>query len=532
MTNPHILTIFFKEEKMKKRFGGFSMIIALFLLVMVPMGLTVEPGEAPDDKKPSSITPQSIEPIITERGEISLSIDGLGTLYETGIIQVEKPAGATVRRAFMAAASTGFNGYTIPDGDIMINGVGVNWDIVIPNSIQSYNHWADVTSIVKPTIDSAPPGRIDLTVTEYNTSAIDGEILAVIFDDPNQTAESTVVLLFGAQDIAGDTFAIGLAEPIDLTDPDLRVDMSLGISFGHQGGNQYSEVDVNGIRMTSWAGGEDDGNDQNGALITVGGLDDSNANPPDPFAQPADDFRYDDELYDLKPFVETGDTNIIVDTINPSNDDNIYFAALNLSTAAVVGEGITLTPISDSKPVGSDHTVTGTVQDDLGNPIEGTLVTFEILSGPHAGLTDTDTTDSNGQAIFTYTGTSPGIDVLQASFVDSQGNTQTSNEVTCEWISDEELGAIAGCVTDCETQVNPIDGAFVGIIWRPMADGDASITCKIWTHTDEKGCYEISDLEPGVYWLISITKGYRLHIAKLEVKAGETTWHDFCLELR
>src|SRR5262249_17268562 len=161
-------------------------------------------------------------------------------------------------------------------------------------------------------------------VAENNAvSLIDGEVLAVIFDDPAQTTDNTVALLFGAQSTSGDTFSVLLGDPIDKTDPNLSLDMSLGISFGFQPSSpsQYSQVDVNGQRLTSSAGAQDDGESQNGALLTVGGLDDSDANPADPFIHSTDP-RYDDELYNLLPFVNNGDTTISVNTLNPSNDDN------------------------------------------------------------------------------------------------------------------------------------------------------------------------------------------------------------------
>ncbi|RCV62723.1 Ig-like domain (group 1) [Methanophagales archaeon] len=378
---------------------------------------------------------RSIDPEITETGLISLSIDGLGTFTSAGTIQVEKPAGATVRSAYMAAADVwGSCGGPLPDGAVKINGNNVNWDSHDP--VNANSAWSDVTAIVAPIVDAAPAGIVDLEIIE--TINLDGSILAVIFDDPNQATENTIVLLFGAQDVAGDTFAIGLAEPIDTSDPNLVLDMSLGISFGYQSSSyygQHSEVDVNGVRLTSSAGGQDDGSANNGALLTVGGVGDSNANPPDPYANgDSTSPRYDDELYNLIPFVSDGDTNIFVDTINPSNDDNIFFASLFLaSTTAVVGEGILLTPTSATNPVGSEHTVTATVQDDLGNPIVDREVTFTIVSGPHDGQTDTDTTDVNGEATFTYTGTLPGTDVIEASFVNSQEVTITSNQVTKEW---------------------------------------------------------------------------------------------------
>src|SRR4029077_20463590 len=123
-----------------------------------------------------------------------------------------------------------------------INGSDVTFSLSTPSAIGSSNHFADVTAIVKPIVDAAPSGIVSLTITEMNSSGIDGESLAVIFDDPNQSTDNTVILLFGAQNIAGDTFSVLLGSPI--TDPTLPIDMSLGISFGFQGPSQSSIVEV------------------------------------------------------------------------------------------------------------------------------------------------------------------------------------------------------------------------------------------------------------------------------------------------
>lgn len=376
----------------------------------------------------------------TFNGKVSLSVDGLGTNGTTGTIRVDKPTGATVRAAYLAAASTGFSGYTIPNGGVLVDGTAVNWDLVINNSISSKNHWANVTSLVKPKIDLAPAGIVNFTITENNSGSIDGEILAVVFDDPNQTADNTVVLLFGAQNIAGDTFNIGLANPINKSAPGFKLDFSLGISYSYQrfGTQQYSIVEVNGQRLTSAAGGEDDGQPANGALLTVGGIGDSNANPTNPNATPnaTDQARSDDELYSLVPFVNDGDTSISVFTRNPSNDDNIFFAALTLgATTAVVGEGVVLSPQSATNPVGTNHTITATLQDSNGNPIANRTVTFQVISGPNSGANGTATTDASGKASFTYTGSGgPGTDQIQASFQNNQGQTILSNIVTKTWV--------------------------------------------------------------------------------------------------
>lgn len=410
-------------------------------------------GQDYDNVGPSAVSMGSIVPVETFTGQISWSIDGLGVYPGfTGDIQVEKPAGATVKAAFMGVATTGFYDYELAAGDVKIDGSDFVWSIETSSSIFSWNYWGEVTSLVKTKIDAAAAGTIDFTITENEekTEEIDGEILVVIFDDPNQATINTIVLLFGAQDVTGDTFNIGLAEPLDLS-VTTQMDMSLGISYSYQvDGDQYSEVTVNSVRMSTSSGGEDDGTSTNGALMTVGGIGDSNSNPADPYATPTD-ARSDDELYSLMPFVSEGDDKITVYTLNPSVDDNIFFAGLFLNGAvAVVGEGIVLAPPEATNLVGSPHTVTATVQDDSGAPIVGREVTFRVVAGPHVETEEKVTTDENGKASFTYTGTNLGTDIIQASFINSQGQRVVSNEVTKKWdpidqvIPEVPLGTVVG----------------------------------------------------------------------------------------
>jgi hypothetical protein len=414
----------------------FSLMMILFQSNLFAQDIGVRPQQL-DKNLPPSVA--AISPIVNETGFISLSIDGLGITATSGLIQVDKPVGATVRKAYFMAASTGFTNFVVPDNSITINGNGVTWSSVVPSGISSRNHFAEVTSIVKPIVDAAPSGIIDLTIVEPQSASVDGTVLVVIFDDPNQTVSNTVLLLFGAQQTTGDNFAIGLADPIDLSDPNLILDLSLGISFGFQGGPaQFSQIDVNGARLTTAAGGQDDGLAANGALITVGGIGDSNDNPADPFALPTNDPRSDDELYNLLPFVNNGDVTINVATRNPSNDDNIFFAALFLgSSTAIVGEGILLAPVIDTNQVGTNHTVVATVQDDGGSPISGRTVNFEIIAGPHAGQTGSSVTNASGQASFTWMGTNTGTDQIIAFMTNSQQVDDTSNVALKIWVEED-----------------------------------------------------------------------------------------------
>jgi hypothetical protein len=382
-----------------------------------------------------------LQPFYTAIGQVTLSTDGIGTNDVSGIVQADKPAGATVKKAFMFAASTGLSNFTPPDGEVTIDGAPVSWNPAdtLASSISSVNVAADVTALVGPKIDAAPAGRVDFTVAETDTSSMDGEILAVVFDNPS-VANTTVTLLYGALATSGDHFALGLGAPLL---PSSRVTMGLGISYGFQPSGQYSQIDVNGQRLTTSAGGQDDGGNDNGSLITVGGLDDNPANPTDPFATDQSPAcvdiapRCDDELYDLKPFVGSTDTSIGVDTVNPSNDDNIFFASFVLSaTSAIVGEGVALTPADSSSQVGNFHFLTAQVQDSAGAPIVGRAVDMDITSGPNAGTILHGTTNGSGRASFNYASSATGTDVMHASFVDDSGATETSNDATMTWTPD------------------------------------------------------------------------------------------------
>lgn len=470
-----------------------------------------------------ALAPDAILPAVTFTGRVSWSVDGLGSNDPNGgIIQVEKPAGATVKSAYLAAATI-FSGGTIADGAIQIDGTGVNWDSVIPSAISSYNHWSDVTALVKPEIDAAPAGRVDFLVTEANTGVIDGEILAVIFDDPNQTTNNTIVLMFGAQNTGGDTFAIGLAEPLDLADPNLMLILSLGISYGYQSSanaGQYSLIDVNGQRLTSSAGGQDDAGymGPNGTLLTVGGLDDSITNPPDPYSgtQGSPPYRYDDELYDLKPFVQTGDVSIQVDTLNPSTDDNIFFAGLFLASAqAVVNEGILLSPTEATNPVGMAHAVTAKVQDDRGQPVQGTQVTFSVLAGPNAGASgmcsvNVDcTTDAGGQVSFTYTGTGgPGTDQIQACFLPHNAQVPVCSQVvTKTWIGRPQSRIYGWAFLDANAdgwREHPVDtSAGVANVKLILTRDGVEVATAL--STPEAGWYDFGLQDPGNYCVEMLT---------------------------
>jgi uncharacterized protein YjdB len=74
-------------------------------------------------------------------------------------------------------------------------------------------------------------------------------------------------------------------------------------------------------------------------------------------------------------------------------------------------DGISLTPTTDTNPIGTEHTVTATV-----SPLQsGVRVWFNVASGPNSDESGSTTTNGAGQAFFTYLGDGgEGTDLIMA----------------------------------------------------------------------------------------------------------------------
>jgi hypothetical protein len=410
-----------------------------------------------------------LEILVNESGSVSLSADGAGSLDATTTIQVEKPnANATVRSAFLSCAS--LSGRIINDGDVSLddNPVDFNTSVIAQGPFAFNNVFGEVTAIVKPTVDAASPGLVSIQQSEVTSGSIDGCALYVIFDDPG-VADRTVFILFGTQTPTGDAFDVTLAEPLDPIED--TAEMGLAISFSFQG-DMVSLLDVNGTRLTSSAGGQDDGSANDGALITVGGIGDTNDNPP-PLVELPTSTRFDDELYNLLPFVEPGVTSIRINTRNPSNDDNIFAGHMVFSGIGIFDEGILLAPQAASNFVGTSDAITATVVDDGGIPVAGRLVDFSVGSGPNAGQASDPgqgecapnndcTTGDAGEVTWTYTSNGiAGTDTITATFTTSQGAQETSEPATKSWLANSEAPLVVDPIEGDENPITEINNALL-----------------------------------------------------------------------
>ncbi|MEP1075191.1 putative Ig domain-containing protein [Leptolyngbya sp. PL-A3] len=310
----------------------------------------------------SLLQPNPTDPA-TFTGRAGISTDGVGMNSSmdgyngTGTVQAEVPAGSTIEYAFLHVA-TRASSQTVgfrPEG-ITFEGtpVSLTWldNVQDAGRLNFETGRADVTSLVASRI-GREGGIFNFTVDEVAAlesalAAVEGISLTVIYSNPLLPERTIIVLEGGLTGEAPQTNVVLLDEPLNTTSPDFAAEMALGIQYGWQPYNlnpsQASIIDVNRTRLTSVAGGTNDGISAligntafgaflpvNGALFTIGGVGDSPNNPTNPLSTVNAD---DDELYTLTPFIRNGDTAIQIDTSNPSSDDLIFLTTLTLPSGA------------------------------------------------------------------------------------------------------------------------------------------------------------------------------------------------------
>jgi hypothetical protein len=303
----------------------------------------------------SAVEATSLSDTYVFNGKGGYSADGLGQDGTGGTIQADVPAGSTVQKAFLYGTYFGTLDPDVAQRTINFDGTTVETTKIgdtgsSPSQLSTTR--ADVTTQVATKVGSG--GAVTNFAVNSDPSSLDGVGLVVVYSNSTRP-ETTIAVLDGTASQAGDTTTFTYTSALDKTAPNFSATMSLGVGFGFQGGPaepvagtsecgtgsaQSSLVDVNGTRLTSCAGNYDDGYGENGGLITVGGVGDSTANPSDPLQQPADGGTprvTDDERYDIAPFTSQGDTQLTITTSNPSTDDNLFLAVVQIAAEAAVG---------------------------------------------------------------------------------------------------------------------------------------------------------------------------------------------------
>jgi len=304
----------------------------------------------------TSWTDAGLQEMFKIKGHVTWSADGLGiNSGQTGTIQAKRPSKSSVIAAFLMVSSNNSGGRaTAAPTDVKVNGAAVTFTHTATETTSGFgftNYLADVTSNVKDKLDNSPVGNVNISVDngalqldpDETGDFITGDELLVVYNTPDAPLAS-VILEFGTSATTGDTFSLDYPA---LTSPQTSdLEMSIGDAYSY-GDGQNSTITVNGQTLTDQAGNFDDCSafnpaetDSNNwtcadpALITVGGVGDSTANPtPGSTWTPTAD----DELYSLAPFVNVGDTAVSVNTLNGSNDDNLFSAFFYLKNIEVTG---------------------------------------------------------------------------------------------------------------------------------------------------------------------------------------------------
>ena len=153
-------------------------------------------------------------------------------------------------------------------------------------------------------------------------------------------------------------------------------------------------------------------------------------------------------------------------------DSNVFIEA-----ESFVSPQLTLEPKLATNYVGESHQLTATLVDECVNPVSGETITFTVTSGPHIGMAGTDTTDNNGIATWSYTGTTVGTDTIIAT-----GYGQTSIEVYKIWEPAPNLPPEADAGLDQVVEQDSLGGASVTLDGSGSSD-DGKIAPLTYTWT-------------------------------------------------
>ncbi|RYD83692.1 MAG: T9SS type A sorting domain-containing protein [Sphingobacteriales bacterium] len=159
-----------------------------------------------------------------------------------------------------------------------------------------------------------------------------------------------------------------------------------------------------------------------------------------------------------------------------------YPGGASLSPVAFVDD-LSVSPTSANLSQHSQHCITATVKDNLGDPVAGIRVDFAVSGANNTG--GFATTDANGEATFCYTGDNGGNDDI---------------DITTGSLSASATAYFAPCSVDItETHVDQVCGVPGSI--DLTVNGAASPYTISWTGPDSytSTSEDLSDLQPGTY---------------------------------
>jgi hypothetical protein len=278
---------------------------------------------------------------VTFRGHGGYSSDGG---YPGGVVRAEVPVGSSVVHAYLYGTYEGASPLSSQSRTINFDGTNVVMEEIESNRNILPSTRADVTQQVAAKVGTGGLVSFGIDSNPSGAALFQGAALVVIYSNPSSPLVS-VAVLDGAASSAGDTATLNFAYALDTNAPGFRATMAIGDGFSYQGEGpsshkcgpeqQDSTIKIDEQLMTSCAGGYDD-SPTTQFLISVGGIGDSIDDPANPATTTE---GTEDELYDLRPFLHNGDTQMTINTANASGDDDVFLAVIAITPNVSVGVG-------------------------------------------------------------------------------------------------------------------------------------------------------------------------------------------------
>jgi hypothetical protein len=389
-----------KGDDMQKRFGACLATIALAWLVGAAavladngQGGTTGGGAAVRNSLNHFLT-------VTQAGDYSAHGVGMRDTGGSGTITVgDIPAGSTVTHAYLywailddnpnpAFANGVFNGTPISGVSI-----GTSDDPCWPVDT-TFSFRADVTGLV------TPGGNGAYLLTGFGSGSVtalnEGATLVILYTDPAALQNRDIVIYNGSDTIDDNVASVSTTMTIP--------------PVGSPPNARTTYIVADGQAFTDTTLFNDNVIDTNGFQASDGPLWDT------------DTFQA-----QIAPYVAPGDTTAKVGLAR-GTDCLVHVAQVFSATSQdILPLAVTLDPLADTNPVGTNHTVTATVTGFGGQPAEGETVVFEITGS--VNLTVACTTNANGQCSITYQGPPfPGADKIHAFVDENNSGTQDPGE--------------------------------------------------------------------------------------------------------
>jgi MYXO-CTERM domain-containing protein len=321
--------------------------------------------------------------VFNETGQYTLAVDGGGNQSGANYqITIEKPAGATVHRAFAVVAAipgradpgAGALSFDFGAGNVTPN-LSVLENSGGPSPINT--RYGDVTADLSAALNAAPDGNVNITVTENAASGSDwdGSALLVIWNDPAATLTTVGIDLGAATTGQAPSITYTVGAPLQVNNFGFEALIGLGISFSTGTGAQISSFTFENNLITATAGGFEDGALANGALWTIGGFGDTPSRTDN------------DELYDVSDLITDGSTQLTTDFLGGTQDDYLIVQWIQVRNPY----GVIIASPSDGEFATSEPNYDGTAP--INNPVDltwedsngTTIATLTVNSDPTTG---------------------------------------------------------------------------------------------------------------------------------------------------